>query len=175
MIQGQKPYTTVLHPKFLGMIFLFWCSPFLVTYYNFSLLRLQPIWWYLSRRLFHKDIEEWSRHCKGTSSSLEIARHGSNRKPSMYFPGSLLWKYCFFLGKSKFRAFLSSPQVTDADLSKEATPREYITKILPVLLRNGVVHFLGFGNRLGFDPLPNYLQVQIFVVVFNHACFSIHH
>lgn len=48
--------------------------------------------------------------------------------------------------------------VTDADLSKEATPHEYLTKILPVLLRNGVVHFLGFGNRLGFDPLPTELQ-----------------
>ncbi|CAI9087250.1 OLC1v1021277C1 [Oldenlandia corymbosa var. corymbosa] len=49
-------------------------------------------------------------------------------------------------------------QVTDADLSKEATPQEYILKILPILLRNGVVHFLGFGNRLGFDPLPIELQ-----------------
>ncbi|KAI5657379.1 hypothetical protein M9H77_26172 [Catharanthus roseus] len=48
--------------------------------------------------------------------------------------------------------------VTDADLLKEATPREYITKILPILLRNGVVHFLGFGNRLGFDPVPAELQ-----------------
>lgn len=49
-------------------------------------------------------------------------------------------------------------QVTDADLSKEATPDEYIKKILPLLLENGVVHFLGFGNRLGFDPLPVELQ-----------------
>ncbi|KAL3522513.1 hypothetical protein ACH5RR_015347 [Cinchona calisaya] len=49
-------------------------------------------------------------------------------------------------------------QVTDADLSKEATPHEYITKILPLLSRNGVVHFLGYGNRLGFDPLPVDLQ-----------------
>lgn len=62
---------------------------------------------------------------------------------------------------SEHSYLLLSPQVTDADLSKEATPHEYITKILPLLLRNGVVHFLGFGNRLGFDPLPNYLQVQI--------------
>ncbi|KAL3520035.1 hypothetical protein ACH5RR_018184 [Cinchona calisaya] len=45
-------------------------------------------------------------------------------------------------------------KVTDADLSKEATPDEYINKILPLILQNGVVHFLGFGNRLGFDPLP---------------------
>ncbi|XP_051124927.1 O-fucosyltransferase 8 isoform X3 [Andrographis paniculata] len=48
--------------------------------------------------------------------------------------------------------------VTDADLAKEATPDEYIKNILPILLRNGVVHFLGFGNRLGFDPLPAELQ-----------------
>nr|GME14470.1 O-fucosyltransferase 8 isoform X2 [Ipomoea batatas] len=49
--------------------------------------------------------------------------------------------------------------VTDADLSKEATPDEYIKTVLPILLHNGVVHFLGFGNRLGFDPLPSHLQV----------------
>ncbi|XP_016483805.1 O-fucosyltransferase 8 isoform X1 [Nicotiana tabacum] len=48
--------------------------------------------------------------------------------------------------------------ITDADLSKEATPAEYIKKILPLLLRNRVVHFLGYGNRLGFDPLPYELQ-----------------
>ena len=51
-------------------------------------------------------------------------------------------------------------QVTDADISKEATPAEYIEKILPILLKNGVVHFLGYGNRLGFDPLPSDLQVR---------------
>ncbi|KAL4563314.1 hypothetical protein LXL04_027354 [Taraxacum kok-saghyz] len=48
--------------------------------------------------------------------------------------------------------------ITDADLTKEATPVEYIQKILPILLKNGVVHFLGYGNRLGFDPLPSELQ-----------------
>ncbi|KAG8385418.1 hypothetical protein BUALT_Bualt03G0043300 [Buddleja alternifolia] len=48
--------------------------------------------------------------------------------------------------------------VTDADLSKEATPDEYIKNIFPILLRNRIVHFLGFGNRLGFDPLPSDLQ-----------------
>ncbi|KAL3851402.1 hypothetical protein ACJIZ3_013284 [Penstemon smallii] len=55
-----------------------------------------------------------------------------------------------------FEAFGSL--VTDADLSKEATPEEYIKNILPILLKNRVVHFLGFGNRLGFDPLPSDLQ-----------------
>lgn len=48
--------------------------------------------------------------------------------------------------------------VTDADLSKEATPDEYMQNIFPILLRNGVVHFLGFGNRLGFESLPSDLQ-----------------
>ncbi|XP_060192353.1 O-fucosyltransferase 8 isoform X1 [Lycium barbarum] len=48
--------------------------------------------------------------------------------------------------------------ITDADLSKEAKPDEYIKNILPLLLRNRVVHFLGYGNRLGFDPLPYELQ-----------------
>ncbi|KAI3680810.1 hypothetical protein L6452_35586 [Arctium lappa] len=48
--------------------------------------------------------------------------------------------------------------ITDSDLSKEATSDEYIEKILPLLSKNGVVHFLGYGNRLGFDPLPSELQ-----------------
>ncbi|KAJ8447937.1 hypothetical protein Cgig2_028813 [Carnegiea gigantea] len=48
--------------------------------------------------------------------------------------------------------------VTDADLAKEAKPNDYIRLALPILLRNGVVHFLGFGNRLGFDPLTPHLQ-----------------
>ncbi|KAI3710150.1 hypothetical protein L2E82_39924 [Cichorium intybus] len=48
--------------------------------------------------------------------------------------------------------------ITDADLTKEATPIEYVNKILPILSKNGVVHFLGYGNRLGFDPLPSELQ-----------------
>ncbi|CAM8902242.1 unnamed protein product [Rhodiola kirilowii] len=48
--------------------------------------------------------------------------------------------------------------ITDSDLSKEAKPDEYINKILPILEKNGAVHFLGFGNRLGFDPIPFNLQ-----------------
>ncbi|XP_057948562.1 O-fucosyltransferase 8 isoform X2 [Malania oleifera] len=48
--------------------------------------------------------------------------------------------------------------ITDADIVKEARPIEYVESILPILLRNGVVHFLGFGNRLGFDPVPFGLQ-----------------
>lgn len=54
--------------------------------------------------------------------------------------------------------------MTDADLAKEATPNEYIKNILPILLRNGIVHFLGFGNRLGFDPLPYDLQVKLICI-----------
>ncbi|OIW14076.1 hypothetical protein TanjilG_11421 [Lupinus angustifolius] len=49
-------------------------------------------------------------------------------------------------------------QITDADLVKEATSADYIKIVLPLLLRNGVVHFLGYGNRLGFDPLPSHIQ-----------------
>ncbi|XP_021907650.1 uncharacterized protein At1g04910 isoform X2 [Carica papaya] len=49
-------------------------------------------------------------------------------------------------------------QLTDADLVKEAKPIDYIRNVLSLLKRNGVLHFLGFGNRLGFDPLPNNIQ-----------------
>ncbi|KAL6574101.1 hypothetical protein OROHE_001643 [Orobanche hederae] len=48
--------------------------------------------------------------------------------------------------------------VTDAGLPKEATHDEYIKNVLPILSRNGIVHFLGFGNRLGFEGLPSDLQ-----------------
>ncbi|KAK4769970.1 hypothetical protein SAY87_030502 [Trapa incisa] len=49
-------------------------------------------------------------------------------------------------------------QITDADLDKEASPADYLRIVLPLLLKHGVVHFLGFGNRLGFDPVPFHLQ-----------------
>ncbi|XP_010246469.1 PREDICTED: uncharacterized protein At1g04910-like isoform X2 [Nelumbo nucifera] len=48
--------------------------------------------------------------------------------------------------------------ITDADIVKEAKPIDFVKIVYPLLLRNGVVHFLGFGNRLGFDPLPFHLQ-----------------
>ncbi|XP_011660300.1 O-fucosyltransferase 15 isoform X2 [Cucumis sativus] len=48
--------------------------------------------------------------------------------------------------------------VTDADITKEAMPRFYLKNILPILIKNKVVHFLGFGNRLAFDPLSFELQ-----------------
>ncbi|XP_058100844.1 O-fucosyltransferase 8 [Magnolia sinica] len=48
--------------------------------------------------------------------------------------------------------------ITDADIMKEAKPIYFVNEILPLLRRNGVVHFLGFGNRLAFDPLPSKLQ-----------------
>lgn len=50
--------------------------------------------------------------------------------------------------------------VTDADIMKEAMPRFYLKNILPILIKNKVVHFLGFGNRLAFDPLSFELQMQ---------------
>ncbi|KAG8075559.1 hypothetical protein GUJ93_ZPchr0006g42016 [Zizania palustris] len=49
-------------------------------------------------------------------------------------------------------------QVTDMDITKEATTSEFIKTVLPILRQNGVVHFLGFGNRLGFDSVPVHLQ-----------------
>lgn len=42
---------------------------------------------------------------------------------------------------------------------KESEPTFFVQKVLPLLQRNGIVHFLGFGNRLGFDPMPSSLQV----------------
>lgn len=48
--------------------------------------------------------------------------------------------------------------VTDLEIVKEAKPSFYVNNILPILLRNRVVHLLGFGNRLSFDPVPDALQ-----------------
>eukprot|EP00268_Persea_americana_P015853 TRINITY_DN1747_c5_g1_i4.p1 TRINITY_DN1747_c5_g1~~TRINITY_DN1747_c5_g1_i4.p1 ORF type:complete len:684 (+),score=123.39 TRINITY_DN1747_c5_g1_i4:211-2052(+) len=48
--------------------------------------------------------------------------------------------------------------VTDEEIMKEAKPSFYLKNILPILLQNRVVHFLGFGNRLAFDPIPAQLQ-----------------
>ncbi|KAF2576263.1 hypothetical protein F2Q70_00001622 [Brassica cretica] len=48
--------------------------------------------------------------------------------------------------------------VTDIDIMKEAKPGFYMKHILPLLLKNRVVHFFGFGNRLAFDPIPFQLQ-----------------
>ncbi|MCH95250.1 DUF246 domain-containing protein, partial [Trifolium medium] len=50
-------------------------------------------------------------------------------------------------------------QVTDAILAKEATVADYVKIVLPLLLKHRVVHFLGYGNRLGFDPMPSDIQV----------------
>lgn len=46
----------------------------------------------------------------------------------------------------------------DANLVKEAKQAHYIRTVLPLLFQNTVVHILGYGNRLGFDPLPSELQ-----------------
>ncbi|KAH8512211.1 hypothetical protein H0E87_009434 [Populus deltoides] len=50
--------------------------------------------------------------------------------------------------------------VTDVDVPKESEPSFYLKSILPILLKNRVVHFVGFGNRLAFDPIPFQLQIQ---------------
>ncbi|KAG7598618.1 GDP-fucose protein O-fucosyltransferase [Arabidopsis suecica] len=44
--------------------------------------------------------------------------------------------------------------VTDTELVKEAKPVDYIEHVLPLLKKYGMVHLFGYGNRLGFDPLP---------------------
>ncbi|KAG6480373.1 hypothetical protein ZIOFF_063873 [Zingiber officinale] len=48
--------------------------------------------------------------------------------------------------------------ITDNDIRKESTPEYFLRVVFPLLLKNGVVHFYGFGNRLSFDPLPLDLQ-----------------
>ncbi|XP_077211500.1 O-fucosyltransferase 2-like [Tasmannia lanceolata] len=48
--------------------------------------------------------------------------------------------------------------VSDEEIMKEAKPSFFRKNILPILLRNRVVHFIGFGNRLSFDPIPYQLQ-----------------
>ncbi|EOA39089.1 hypothetical protein CARUB_v10011821mg [Capsella rubella] len=48
--------------------------------------------------------------------------------------------------------------VTDSEVMKEAKPDFYMQHTLPILVKNGVVHFVGFGNRLAFDPIPSELQ-----------------
>ncbi|XP_028763036.1 O-fucosyltransferase 15-like isoform X2 [Neltuma alba] len=48
--------------------------------------------------------------------------------------------------------------VSDVDMGKEAKTSFYLKHILPILLKNQVVHFVGFGNRLAFDPIPFELQ-----------------
>ncbi|KAF5728900.1 hypothetical protein HS088_TW21G01054 [Tripterygium wilfordii] len=48
--------------------------------------------------------------------------------------------------------------MTDVDIGKESKPSFYLKFVLPILLQNRVIHFLGFGNRLAFDPIPFELQ-----------------
>ncbi|KAL8136918.1 hypothetical protein V2J09_002919 [Rumex salicifolius] len=48
--------------------------------------------------------------------------------------------------------------ITDDDIMKEAKPNYYFKRILPILLKNKVVHFVGFANRLAYDPIPFQLQ-----------------
>ncbi|KAK2644561.1 hypothetical protein Ddye_019756 [Dipteronia dyeriana] len=48
--------------------------------------------------------------------------------------------------------------VTDVDVPKESKPSFYLKNILPILFKNRAVQFLGFANRLAFDPIPFQLQ-----------------
>jgi len=52
-------------------------------------------------------------------------------------------------------------QMTDVDMEKETKPSFYLKHILPIILKNQVVHFVGFGNRLAFDPIAFELQVNV--------------
>ena len=56
-------------------------------------------------------------------------------------------------------------QVTDVDIMKESKLSFYWKNILPILLQKRVVHFVGFGNRLAFDPIPFELQVNLHSLV----------
>lgn len=55
--------------------------------------------------------------------------------------------------------------MTDVDIAKEAKPSFYLKYILPLLMKNRVVHFVGFGNRLASDPIPYHLQVLDHLIV----------
>ncbi|XP_002966670.2 O-fucosyltransferase 15 [Selaginella moellendorffii] len=48
--------------------------------------------------------------------------------------------------------------LSELDVMKESKPGFYIQRVLPILLRNRVVYFSGFGNRLSFDPIPFEIQ-----------------
>ena len=39
---------------------------------------------------------------------------------------------------------------------------DYTEHVLPLLKKYGMVHLFGYGNRLGFDPLPFDVQVQVY-------------
>ncbi|XAR59264.1 hypothetical protein NMG60_11015008 [Bertholletia excelsa] len=77
------------------------------------------------------DIYEEEHFLNSLKDEVNIIKELPNHLKSLHFEaiGSLVCKTCY-----------------------------YIRTVLPILLKNGVVHFLGFGNRLGFDPLPFELQ-----------------
>ena len=88
-------------------------------------------------------------------------------------------KYQYISHQTHFAqtSVLPSFQVTDMDISKEAEPSELVKSVLPILQQNGVVHFLGFGNRLGFDSVPVHLQVttclSLFLMIISTLCFVV--
>ncbi|KAL3685516.1 hypothetical protein R1sor_003538 [Riccia sorocarpa] len=48
--------------------------------------------------------------------------------------------------------------LTNVDVPKESMPRFYLDNVMPILLKNRVVHFVGFENSLSFDPVPPEIQ-----------------
>ena len=89
--------------------------------------------------------------------SLDLEAVGSlvSVKQHIYFNMSIVVSTLSFLTVYVHSLF----QITDMDVTKEAKPSFYVKHILPILLRNRVVHFYGFGHRLSFDPVPFHIQV----------------
>lgn len=63
-------------------------------------------------------------------------------------------------------------QVTDAEIMKEAKPSFYLKHILPILRKNRVVHFIGYGNRLSSDPIP--FQLQVIAILWHFSLLLLH-
>jgi hypothetical protein len=104
--------------------------------------------------------------------SLDLEASGS-QVPDESFSGTSMNDFTIHTASIAQFPLLALSQVTDMDISKEAEPSELVRSMLPILQQNGVVHFLGFGNRLGFDSIPVHLQViTIWFVLLQRLRFS---
>ncbi|KAG5065899.1 hypothetical protein JHK86_009630 [Glycine max] len=82
-------------------------------------------------------------------------------KARAYIPEEFKLVEAFGEGASKRQSLdleAISTLVTDVDMEKETKPSFYLKHILPIILKNQVIHFVGFGNRLAFDPIAFELQ-----------------
>ena len=82
---------------------------------------------------------------------IEVQRHGEGIVEGVTVVGS--WS------NWKCGEWFIAVKIVDFDIVKEAKPSFYLKNILPLLMKNGVVHFVGFGNRLASDPIPYHWQV----------------